>query len=99
MNDDATAMLKESYSGYSTVRTISQDVRVEDSSATYGLLPVWKYDYTYAGKEYPFYVNGQSGKIIGEAPISKKKVWAYTGTLFGCITAILVMVPMLIAWL
>ena len=74
-----------------TVRTISQDVRVEDSSATYGLLPVWKYDYTYKGKEYPFYVNGQTGKLVGIAPISKAKVWAYAGTLGVTLAAILCM--------
>lgn len=99
MDEDAAAMLKESYAGYSAVRTISQNVNIEDSSADYGLLPVWKYDYTYGGKEYPFYVNGQTGKIIGEAPVSKKKVWAYAGTLFGCLAAILYMVPTILALL
>jgi hypothetical protein len=56
------------------------------------LLPVWKYDYTYKGKEYPFYVNGQTGKLVGTAPISKAKVWAYAGTLGVTLAAILCMV-------
>jgi len=99
MNKDATAMLQESYAGYNSVRTARQEVQVESATHNYGLLPVWKYMYTYGGKDYPFYVNGQTGKIIGNAPISKKKVWAYTGTLWACLAAILTMLPLLMSWL
>ncbi len=99
MTQDAEAMLKESYAGYNTVRVVSKNVNVKDSQVGYGLLPVWKYMYTYNGQEYPFYVNGQTGKIVGEAPTSKKKAMIYIGTLWGCLTAILVMIPLLISWL
>lgn len=99
MKEDAEAMLRQSYSGYNSVRTLQQDVQIKDSSVCYGLLPVWKYLYTYNEKEYPFYVNGQTGKIVGNAPVSKKKVWAYTGTLWGCLTAIMMILPLLAAWL
>lgn len=99
MKRDAVRLLNESYAGYSHVRTVSQDVRIRESGADYGLLPVWKYLYTYDGKEYPFYVNGQTGKIVGEAPVSGKKAMAYIGTFWGCIMAILVMVPVLLSLL
>ena len=69
----------------------SERYNVTDSSVSYGLLPVWKYDYSYKGKEYPFYVNGQTGKLVGIAPISKAKVWAYAGTLGVTLAAILCM--------
>lgn len=91
MQEDAKKMLNDSYSGYSSVRKMVENVSVTDSSVNYGLLPVWKYDYTYKGKEYPFYVNGQTGKLVGIAPISKAKVWAYAGTLGVTLTAILCM--------
>ncbi len=99
MNEDAEAMLRESYAGYHSVVAKGKDIRVNDSRTHFGLLPVWKYQYTYNGQEYPFYVNGQTGKIVGEAPVSKGKVWAYTGTLWGCLTAILFLVPLIISWL
>ena len=99
MNEDAEKLLRESYAGYNSVRTVNQEVQVRKSSADYGLLPVWKYLYTYDGKEYPFYVNGQTGKIVGEAPTSMKKALAYICTLWGCVMAVLVMVPLLISWL
>lgn len=99
MTQSAAAMLRESYAGYGSVRVADQQIQVRDSSAAYGLLPVWKYEYTYNGQKYLFYVNGQTGKIVGEAPLSKKKMFAYVGTLWGCLMAILVMAPLLISWL
>ena len=37
----------------------------------------------FAGKNYTFAVNGQTGKVSGELPIDKKKL----GLIFGGITA------------
>lgn len=99
MSDDAAALLKASYSGYNSVRSINQDTRVMRNSSCFGLLPVWKYQYTYNGQDYPFYVNGQTGKIVGEVPVSIKKMWAYTGTVWGCVAALLCMLPLLLTWL
>lgn len=92
IQEDAQKVLHDSYSGYSSVRKMGENINVTDSSVSYGLLPVWKYDYSYKGKEYPFYVNGQTGKLVGIAPISKAKVWAYAGTLGVTLAAILCMV-------
>lgn len=89
MQKDVEKMMKESYSGYSSVKTVSQNINVKNSEASYGLLPVWKYIYKYKDKEYPFYVNGQTGKIVGTAPVSKAKVWAYAGTLWGTLVLLL----------
>lgn len=89
MNEDAVKLLRESYAGYSTVKPLSQEVRVKDGRTVYGLLPVWKYLYHYKGQEYPFYINGQTGKIVGTAPVSVQKVWAYAGTVWLCLTVIL----------
>lgn len=95
MNQDASRLLRESYAGYAAVKTDSQEIRVRESSTAYGLLPVWKYLYHYRGQEYPFYINGQTGKIVGTAPVSKGKVWAYTGTLWGCLTVLFALVRIL----
>lgn len=92
MNEDVSQLLKQSYSGYSHISTRKNDVRTANAECRYGLLPVWKYIYEYKGQNYPFYVNGQNGKIIGTAPISKAKVWAYAGTIWLSLTLILNMV-------
>jgi len=99
MTEDAEKLLKESYGGYASVSVRYKDIHVNDSRTAYGLLPVWKYMYQYGNEYYPFYVNGQSGKIVGVPPISKKKVWAYAATLWGSLTAIMIMIRMLLFWI
>lgn len=99
MNRDAGKMLQESYAGYNTVMTVRQDISVKDAKATYGLLPVWKYIYHYKDREYPFYVNGQTGKIVGTAPFSGRKFAVYVGTLWGCLTAVLALLQILLGLL
>lgn len=101
MEDDAKEMLKSSYSGsgYASVRTQQQNIGIRGSRAQYGLLPVWKYNYHYKDKDYPFYVNGQTGKIVGTVPLSKTKVWAYSGTLWACLTLIMLFINGILAHL
>ena len=99
MKEDATKLLRESYAGYNTVRTVQEDISVRDSKVAYGLLPVWKYIYRYREEEYPFYVNGQTGKIVGTAPFSKNKFLAYTGTLWACLTIVLALLEIFLGML
>ncbi len=99
MTEDAKKIMKESYTGYNNVRVVKNDLNVTDSQVNYGLLPVWKYIYRYNEQEYPFYVNGQTGKIVGTAPISKGKVWAYAGTLWACLTLLLTLLCVIVSLL
>lgn len=89
MREDAGELLKESCAGYANVRAIKNNIETRDEACRYGLLPVWKYIYKYKAQTYPFYINGQNGKMIGSAPVSKAKVLAYAGTLWAVLTAIL----------
>ncbi|MBR4605038.1 MAG: hypothetical protein IKO41_02265, partial [Lachnospiraceae bacterium] len=88
MEGDASAILRSSVSGYSSLITKNQNVRILSRNSAYGLMPVWQYVYEYKNKAYPFYVNGETGKIIGTAPLSKGKVWAYSLTLWILLTVI-----------
>ncbi len=89
MSDDTSALVKGQVLGYESVRQISNNITIQHAAQKYGFLPVWKYMYSYKGKDYPFYVNGQTGKIVGTVPISTQKVWAYAGTLWACLFTIL----------
>ncbi len=52
------------------------DLRTTYSNITYKylMLPVWISSFKYNGKVYQFYVNGQTGKVGGKAPVSPYKV-------------------------
>lgn len=99
MKSAAEGMIKESYAGYQSISTTSQQVQIKEQHSDYALLPVWHYDYSYNGQDYPFYINGQNGKIVGEAPLSKKKALVYSLTSFVLCYAILVLVPLLVSFL
>ena len=59
--------------------TVSYDgLKVYDASAAYVLFPVWLFNSEYNGKKYRYAVNGQTGKVVGELPISgSKSFWAF----------------------
>lgn len=99
MDDDVNETLRSSYAGYSHVKTVTKNIYPKNSEVNYGLLPVWRYQYKYKEQTYPFYVNGQTGKIVGTAPVSKGKVWAYAGTLWSCITLVMVFINLILGWL
>ncbi len=44
------------------------------------LLPIYLLSYHYQGKLYRFLVNGQTGKIAGDKPISWRRIWAAIGS-------------------
>lgn len=95
-DSDAQELLQREISGYGSVRQIRNTHTVRGAAHEYGLLPVWRYLYHYKDKDYPFYVNGQTGKIVGEAPLSVPKVWAYAGTLWACLLVILLGISSLV---
>ncbi len=97
MRGSAETLLRQSVSGYASIRQHHKSIEPVNTNTQYCLLPVWKYIYKYKEQLYPFYINGQTGKIIGKVPISGKKVWAYGATLWGCLTAIILLLGVICA--
>lgn len=60
------------------VNVNSFDYKTEVLDKKYCLLPVYILNVKYEDKLYPFAMNGQTGKIVGEIPISKKKERRFT---------------------
>ncbi len=70
-------------SGYESIRRKSSNMGIIDSSLKYVMLPVYLLNVSYNGKNYRFAINGQTGKVVGELPISKVKKWLYTLLFFS----------------
>lgn len=66
-------LFKTTISGYSSVDAQNSVVRVHNGTAQYALYPVWLLNTTYQGKQYTFAMNGQTGKIVGDLPVDKKR--------------------------
>lgn len=59
---------------YDRVDGLSCITRFRDVAFNYTYVPVWANHYTYKGKEYHCYINGQTGKATGKAPKSFLKI-------------------------
>lgn len=77
--------LRATIAGYSTCVPVSKNIHIKPGKVHYALLPVWVLNTKWNGKDYMFMMNGQTGKMIGDLPTSKAKMW---GTFAG-ITAVL----------
>ncbi|MCB0826815.1 MAG: hypothetical protein KDC26_11555 [Armatimonadetes bacterium] len=55
-------------------RITSMSVQYNDLTFKHILLPIWSGAYRYKGKSWSYLVNGQTGEIRGEAPVSAWKV-------------------------
>lgn len=54
-----------------------QHIAFTDKSARYALLPVWMLTTRWRGKTYTFAMNGQTGRMVGDLPISKGRAAAW----------------------
>lgn len=66
--------LKNDISGYNFVNVINSDVNIEKTKDEYVLMPVWMLNIKYKDKMHTFAMNGQTGKMVGDVPISAKKL-------------------------
>ncbi|MEL3908692.1 MAG: hypothetical protein P1P64_06740 [Treponemataceae bacterium] len=59
---------------FATIRNEENKTTYKTKKVSYALFPSWILSYVYNGKSYIFAVNGQTGEIAGEAPLSTKKM-------------------------
>ena len=73
----AAELIASTVSGYSSCTPEHRSLGVRRIRKSYALLPVWMLATKYEGKNYLFAMNGQTGKLIGDLPVSKGKVLAW----------------------
>lgn len=72
--------LRKTVIGYHSVTTRHTDCEILRGKVHYALLPVWLLNTKWNGKDFLFAMNGQTGKMVGDLPVDKKK---YRLVLFG----------------
>ena len=50
---------------------------IRRKKVSYVLLPVWMLTTKWKGNNYMFAMNGQTGKLIGDLPVSMGRYWAW----------------------
>ena len=74
---------------YDNVEVTSTKSEITAKSHDYVMLPVWVLCYKYRGKTYTFAVNGTTGKVFGEIPLSKGKLFATFGSIAAGLFALI----------
>ncbi len=81
--NSAIAAMESTVTGYSTCSVSHADVQLQRNEPGYALLPVWLLSTRWQDKNYLFAMNGQTGKLIGDLPVSKGKLAAWFAGLFA----------------
>lgn len=66
--------LKSTIVGFSNIYIDRNEVDIKNIDGEYILMPVWMLNIKYKDKNYTFAMNGQTGKMVGNVPISKIKI-------------------------
>ncbi len=75
INDYSADILRDTMNGYDSVQPQGTSVKMHKVLWDYALLPIWILTYNKGGKIYTYAMNGHTGKVYGELPISGKKLW------------------------
>ena len=66
-------------------RVSKNELNIKKLKNDYILLPVWMVNIKYQDKNYTFAMNGQTGKMVGNIPLSMKKTVIYSILIFSII--------------
>lgn len=72
-------------SGYETCSARESNTTIKRGKVHYALMPVWMLNTKWHGKDFLFAMNGQTGKLVGDLPVSWGKFWG----MFAGIAALL----------
>jgi hypothetical protein len=75
--------------GYSSCVPVAKNVGLRRGAVRYVLLPVWLLSTRWRDKSFLFAMNGQTGKLIGDLPVSKGRYWGLFGAIAAPLAAVL----------
>lgn len=88
MEKYSETLLSETVHGYSSVTTDHLSLGVKSAHWEYTLMPIWILTYKKGEKTFVYAMNGSTGKIYGELPLSPLKL-AILGVAVSAITALI----------
>lgn len=72
LKKQVTKEIKIKYGEYKNIEIDEIDITYGNPKYKYLLIPVWLSEFEYKGRTYEIIVNGESGKVAGELPISNR---------------------------
>lgn len=83
-------------SKFDSIESLNVNYEIKNSTLNYLYIPIWANHYTYNGKKYHCYINGQTGKATGKAPKSFWKILSLALGIGAGITALVALIFSLI---
>lgn len=88
IKEGMAALLQKTIKGYDSVSVRSHTETVSNLRSEYVMLPIWMLTTVYKNKKFVFAMNGQTGKLVGDLPISILKTVLF-GVGFAAIVILL----------
>ncbi len=85
--------MEDTIKGYDTCTKKDSNIRLNRGKVYYALMPVWFLNTKWNDKDFLFAMNGQTGKLVGDLPVSLKRAFG----LFAAIALPLIAIGMAIA--
>jgi len=95
-SDTLEDALRDTVIGYDTVSVQDRNICVRRGKVHYAMLPVWMLTTKWNGKNYLFAVNGQTGRVAGNLPVSGGKVAAMFAAVAAGVSVLAAAIAMLL---
>lgn len=87
--DGTVQAFRRDVSGYDNVSVTNTNLQFNNTNAAYALYPVWILNTKWKDKSFRFAVNGQTGKIAGNLPVSVGKAFGFWFLFFFIFLAVI----------
>ena len=87
--DGTVQAFRRDISGYDNVTMTRTNLQFDNTNAAYALYPVWILNTKWKDKNFRFAVNGQTGKIAGNLPVSVGKAFGFWFMFFFIFLAVI----------
>ncbi|HOB19594.1 MAG TPA: DNA helicase PriA [Candidatus Atribacteria bacterium] len=86
----AEQRLRGTIQGYTSTTISHKQVDFEEITDSYAMLPIYLLVNKHKDKNHTFIINGQTGKVVGETPLSRGKQLAFAGCVFAAVWFLIV---------
>lgn len=70
-----SSALRKTVKNYDTCIVNHESIHLQRGKVHYAMMPVWMLNTKWKGKDFLFAMNGQTGKLVGDLPVSWGKFW------------------------